>query len=81
MIVKMTSKRQVTFPRQVVENLHLKEGDALRISETAEGILIRPHRFHPEKLAPLRNKIRPDLPAPNLEDVRHAATLDPRLRD
>jgi len=80
MIVKMTSKRQVTFPRQVVEKLHLKEGDALSISETPEGILIRPHRFDPTKLAPLKGKIRSDLPAPDLEAIRHAS-LDPNLRD
>jgi len=81
MIVKMTSKRQVTFPRQVVEKLQLKEGDALQISETRDGILIKPHRFHPEKLAPLRHLINGDLPAPDLEEIRHAYTLDASLRD
>lgn len=81
MIVKMTSKRQVTFPRQVVEKLQLKEGDALQISETRDGILIKPHRFHPEKLAPLRHLIKADLPAPDLEEIRHASTLDASLRD
>jgi AbrB family looped-hinge helix DNA binding protein len=77
----MTTKRQVTFPRKVVERLGLKEGDSLQISETPDGILIRPHRFDPKKLAPLRGKIRSDLPAPDLEDVRHAYALNPRLRD
>lgn len=81
MIVKMTSKRQVTFPRQVVEKLQLKEGDALQISETRDGILIKPHRFHPEKLAPLRHLIKADLPAPDFEEIRHAYTLDASLRD
>ena len=77
----MTSKRQVTFPRQVVEKLHLKEGDTLQISETPEGILVRPHRFDPHKLAPLRNKIQSDLSAPDLEAIRHAAAHDINLRD
>lgn len=81
MIVKMTSKRQVTFPRHVVEKLQLKEGDALQISETRDGILIKPHRFHPEKLAPLRHLINAELPAPDLNLIRHAASLDPSLRD
>lgn len=81
MIVKMTSKRQVTFPRQVVDRLGLREGDSLHISETTGGILIKPHRFQPDKLAPLRDKINPNRPAPNLNEVRHAAALDPRLRD
>lgn len=81
MIVKMTSKRQVTFPRHVVEKLQLKEGDALQILETRDGILIKPHRFHPEKLAPLRHLINAELPAPDLNLIRHAASLDPSLRD
>jgi len=80
MIVKMTSKRQVTFPKAVVEKLHLKAGDSLAVHETEDGILIRPHRFDVAQLAPLRGKIAQDLPAPNIETVRHA-TLDPRLRD
>lgn len=81
MIVKMTSKRQVTFPRRVVEKLQLKEGDALPISETRDGILIKPHRFHPEKLAPLRHLINAELPAPDMEAVRQAYTRDASLRD
>lgn len=80
MIVKMTSKRQVTFPKRVVEKLHLKAGDSLAVEETEAGILIRPHRFDIRRLAPLRGKICMDLPAPNYEAVRHAA-LDTRLRD
>jgi len=80
MIVKITSKRQVTFPKQVMEKLRLREGDMLALSETKEGFVIKPHRFDPKNLAPLRNKIRADLPAPDFEAVRHAA-LDPRLRD
>lgn len=81
MIVKMTSKRQVTFPRQVVDRLGLKEGDTLQISEAVEGFVIKPHRFKPEKLAPLRDKINPKLSAPNLDKIRHAAAQDPSLRD
>lgn len=80
MLVKMTSKRQVTFPKAVVEKLHLKAGDSLAVHETDGGILIRPHRFDIGRLAPLREKISQDLPAPDNETVRHAA-LDPRLRD
>ena len=78
--MKMTSKRQVTFPKRVVEKLHLKAGDSLAVQETEDGILIRPHRFDIARLAPLSGKISTDLPAPNYEAVRHAA-LDPRLRD
>ena len=80
MFVKVTSKRQVTFPKRVMEKLRLREGDTLSISETDDGFLIRPHRFDPDKLAPLRSKIRPDLPSPDMQELRHAA-LDPSLRD
>ena len=80
MIVKITSKRQVTFPKKVMEKLRLREGDLLNLEETRDGILIKPHRFDASRLAPLRGKIREDLPAPNFEAIRHAA-LDPGLRD
>lgn len=80
MIVKMTSKRQVTFPREVTDKLSLKKGDVLHLSATPDGILIRPHRFDPEKLAPLRDKINRDTPAPDFETIRHASSSDPSLR-
>lgn len=65
----------------VEEKLQLKQGDALHISETRDGILIKPHRFQLKKLAPLRHLIKADLPAPDLKAIRHACTLDARLRD
>lgn len=80
MIVKMTSKRQVTFPKRVVEKLGLKAGDSLIVNETKEGVLIRPRRFDIGLLAPLRGKISGNQTAPDYEAVRHAA-LDARLRD
>lgn len=80
MIVKITSKRQVTFPKQIMEKLRLREGDTLTLSETKEGIVIKPHRFDRKNLAPLRGKFRVDLPEPDFKAIRHAA-LDPRLRD
>lgn len=80
MIIKMTSKRQVTFPKRVVEKFHLKAGDSLSVSETEDGILIRPNRFDVARLAPLRGKIGHDLQAPDYETIRHAS-LDPHLRD
>jgi len=79
MQVKVTSKRQVTFPRHVMDRLHLRTGDTLSISETSEGILIKPHRFDASKLAPLKGKFPPDLSPPDFDNIRHAA-LDPDLR-
>lgn len=80
MIVKVTSKRQVTFPKRVMEKLRLREGDSLLISETADGILIKPHRFDIAKLAPLRGKVPVNLSAPNFDEIRHAS-LQQHLRD
>ena len=79
MIVTITSKRQVTFPKKVMEKLHLHEGDTLTLSETKEGILIKPHRFDMDGFAPLKSKIKKDLPAPDLDSIRHAA-LNENLR-
>ena len=79
MIIKMTSKRQVTFPKRVVESLHLKAGDSLTVQETKNGILIRPNRFDISRLAPLREKISPTFPAPDFNSVRNAI-VDPNLR-
>ena len=80
MLVKITSKRQVTFPKQVMEKLRLKEGDTLSVSETSDGILIKPHRFDIEQLAPLRKVVDQTLPSPTLREIHYAA-LDPMLRD
>lgn len=79
MLLKMTSKRQVTFPKRVVERLHLEAGDSLTVQETQNGILIQPNRFDISKLAPLRDMIPLDLPAPDLKETRHAV-LDQQLR-
>lgn len=63
-----------------MEQFHLKAGDQLTLSETEDGILMRPARFNPAGLAPLRLKIDPTLPAPDYDQLRHAG-LDPKLRD
>lgn len=80
MLLNITSKRQVTFQKKVMEKLHLHEGDTLLVSETKEGVLIKPQCFEFSKLAPLKDKVPSGLPAPNIESIRHAA-LDPNLRD
>mgnify|MGYP007011861839 CR=1 FL=1 len=63
-----------------MEKLRLREGDTLLVSETVDGILIKPHRFDVSKLAPLRGRIPADLPPPNLDEIRYAS-LRPHLRD
>lgn len=58
MFVKITSKRQVTFPARVLEVLGVKPGDRLELSEGAEGFVLRARAIDPARLAPLRGKLR-----------------------
>lgn len=62
-----------------MEKYNLREGDTLSLTETDEGILIRPCRFDMSKLAPFKDKIDHSLPAPDIDKLRHAI-LDPDLR-
>ena len=80
MHLKVTSKRQVTFPKRVMESLRIRQGDTLILMETDNGLLLKSRRFVVGKLAPLRGKIAPNLPTPDIEAIRHAAQ-DPSLRD
>ena len=80
MIAKITSKRQVTFPKKVMEELNLKTGDTLSLQATSEGILIRPHRLDVSKLAPLRDQVDMNLPAPDMEEIRRVS-IHQNLRD
>ena len=76
MLVKVTSKRQVTFPARV----GVQPGDRLRLEEGPDGFVLRPQTIDPARLAPLRDKLRRgrgsfDLTA--FREQRH----DPALRD
>ena len=57
MIVKITSKRQVTFPARVLESLGVRPGDQLKLDETPDGFILQPRRINPDRLAPLRVKL------------------------
>ena len=54
MIVKITSKRQVTFPAQVLDALGVRPGDQLELEEGPDGFILRPQRIDPNRLAPSR---------------------------
>ena len=58
MLVKITSKRQVTFPAQVLDALGVKPGDRLELLESPDGFLLRPRIIDTSRLAPLRGKLR-----------------------
>ena len=80
MHVKITSKRQVTFPSRVLEALGVRSGDHLELEEGPDGFILRPRRIDPARLAPLRTKLRRGLGTFNLESFRDQPH-DPALRD
>ncbi len=78
MLIKITTKRQVTFPAKVLEALGVKPGDQLELQESPEGFILRPRRIDPTRLAPLRGKLRKGHGTFDLETFReevHDATL------
>ena len=80
MFVRITSKRQVTFPARVLEVLGVRPGDQLELEEGPNGFLLRPRRFDPARLAPLRGKLRRGHGSFDVESVREQAH-DPALRN
>lgn len=80
MIVTITSKRQVTFPARVLNALGVRPGDQLELEEGPGGFTLRPRRINPDRLAPLRGKIRRDGGPFDLESFRDQPH-DPALRD
>ena len=80
MIVKITSKRQVTFPAHVLDAMGVGPGDHLEITEGTDGFIIRPKRIDHSKLAPLKDLISPDTPPFDIRKFRDG-TYDPALRD
>ena len=80
MIVKITSKRQVTFPARVLDALGVGPGDHLELQEGAEGFVLRPRRIDYSRLGTLRDKIPPGHPRFDLQAFRDQG-YDPSLRD
>lgn len=71
--VKITSKRQVTFPRQVLEELHLKPGDVMEINETGIGYMLKPRTVDLTKLKTLLPEIDVNTPPFDLKHFRETA--------
>ena len=80
MVVKITAKRQVTFPAAVLEALGVGPGGRLELQEGPEGFLLGPRRIDFASPAPLRDKIRHDPGPLDLEEFRNQPH-DPALRD
>ena len=80
MIVKITSKRQVTLPARVLDALGVGPGDQLELEEGPDGFILRPRRIDYSKLGTLRDKIPPGHPPFDIEKFR-SEPYDPSLRD
>ena len=80
MLIKITAKRQVTFPARVLDALGVQPGDRLELEETPEGFILRPRRIDPTRLAPLRDALRKGRGTFDLESFREQPH-DPALRD
>ena len=80
MYVKITSKRQVTFPKHVLDALGVGPGDQLELEETGDGFVLRPRRIDVSKLAPLSHLIKSDREPFDIRKFREG-TYDSSLRD
>ena len=80
MIVKITSKRQVTFPARVLDAMGVKPGDQLEITEGPDGFILRPRRIDCSRLGALRDKIAPGTPPFDIQKFREQG-YDHSLRD
>ena len=70
MFVKVTSKRQVTFPARVLDALGVAPGDQIELREGPEGFILRPRRIDYSKLGTLRDKIKPGDPPFDIRKFR-----------
>ena len=80
MIVKITSKRQVTFPARVLDAMGVKPGDQLELTESPDGFLIRPRRIDYSRLGTLQDKVPRGHPTFDIRKFREQP-YDPALRD
>ena len=70
MIVKITSKRQVTFPARVLDAMGVGPGDRLELTEGPDGFIIKPKRIDLSKLGGLADKIPPGHPPVDIRKFR-----------
>ncbi|MCY4522354.1 MAG: AbrB/MazE/SpoVT family DNA-binding domain-containing protein [Caldilineaceae bacterium] len=80
MLLKINSKRQVTFPARVLDTMGLKPGDRLELLEGPDGYLLRPRRIDYSRLGTLADKIPKGHPSFDLRTFREEPH-DPDLRN
>ena len=79
MIVKVSTKRQITLPVQVLEALEANPGDQLEVKESPDGYVLRPKgRIDYFTLVPLRDKIPPGHPPFAIQENSARKSVPPR---
>jgi bifunctional DNA-binding transcriptional regulator/antitoxin component of YhaV-PrlF toxin-antitoxin module len=79
--IKITSKRQATFPRLVLESLGLKAGDQLVLRESCGSYVLEPVPGTPPRPRTLADRIPETTPPLDITTFRQFPPYDPRLRD
>ena len=80
MIIKITSKRQVTLPAHVLDAMGVGPGDRLQLIEGPDGFLLRPRHIAYSRLGTLRGKIPTSHQPFDIRTFR-GKPHDPDLRD
>ena len=80
MLIKVTAKRQVTFPARVLDMMGVRPGESLELLEGPDGFLLRSRRIEPSRLAPLRGRLKRGQGTFDLETFRNQPH-DQNLRD
>ena len=81
MLVKITSKRQVTFPKHVLDALGVGPGDRLELLEGPEGFTLKPRRIDHAKLGALRDVIDPNIEPLDIRKFRDEGFDPGKYRD
>ncbi len=79
--IKITAKRQVTFPAAARKALRVKPGDYLPLIQDRDEWRLAPEGVDFSKLGTLRPKLSPQLPPFDLTAWRGTAKDHARLRD
>ena len=80
MLVKITSKRQVTLPARVLDAMGVGPSDRLEVIEGPEGFILRPRQIDSSLFGVLRDKIVAGHPPFDVDKFREEG-YDPALRD